>query len=983
MSKVEFGRFWRCGTSDVTRRASVRLLATAIALPIYACKTVSKGHSKSDPTAPTDPTSNPPTTTSPAPVGATTSSGSSTLNSMTLVNTGGATQAGGFITPIFGMTFRKGDIPSGTAPQFQVGGVSQPYSWGLQSYYSDGSLRHASFMFLCSASIAANGSQTVNIVNGGTAPTPSVRTLTEVYNQGVAVGGPGIGSFGGLAGTWMGYLTNDANNVEQYVYLDGACGKAWRVKTHMAQSQGGAPHGQLEVYHYITALQDANGNLGGFRYLPRITQPYYNNDTPTKALRAFTKIFWQYGAGPTVVPLTWPFNNINFNGSSGSQTLTVAGGTHNLYSGAQAGSGSSLVNCVPGYLSYTTDPALSTKQIYFAYTFGAATNNTTFQLSTNNTGSGFINSGGGSSTFVPIPICLHGGSIYTADAQGRSNFFQGNGSMSADNTVRTQFNQAYLHSTGAVPPWNLSVNGVAFGGAIKDIPAIVGSSSSAYWTGSPAWNPVSCGPLSPAARGQTGSNLDIGPLTAWHACHFYNQSAVGDMCVRAMAFASDFDGVGSVRDVATNNYVNVSNSSYTGMPAPSTIQQSNMYIEVNLVSGFTAPSTPPANNMGFLWGGEQEYSHKPCMAFYAFLVFGEPYFYDLMIEAATGAVLEMYAPSRVPTSPAGYGIVMIAGQIGLRGRTWALRDLMLGATFAASTSPDGSQVPQYLSALATANTAWCNSLYSANYIGSALSSVNSWRTVSGDGSGNIEPSCGGFMMGYHECVMAWFATLGDSGSLTWLNDYATWLNYVITNYGGYNLYAEYDGAASVTSTSAAPPISSLSQYGILAMYDSLSWNTSSPCFTVSNPKYGYVVTAGDKYVFGSDQPVVPGGFSNWTAYYVRDVSGNSFNLAASPGGAAIQATNSGTLTPSTTPAAGEGTPWLLMAKPPAASTGNIPTGSGGTPDSYLLYRKLAWDWATCAGASGYSNAVADATARLTASFPDFSGQANWYSQPSL
>lgn len=907
----------------------------------------------------------------------------SALTTMTLVNTSASAQASGFITPIFGMSFKKGDIPSGTAPTFTISGTSQPYSWGLQSYYSDGSLRHASFMFRCSSSIAGNGTLTVNINSGGVAPSISSRTLTEVYAQNLQVGGAGVGLFGGLVGTWNGYLTNDANNVEQYVYMDGQAGKSWRIKTHMAQTSGGAAHGQLEVYHYITALQDNSGNLGGFRHLGRITQPYYNNDTPTKALRAFASVSTQYGSGPTTINGVWPFSDISFTGTNGNQSFS---GTQNLYSGAQSGSGSDYVNCVPGYLSATTDAALSTNQIYFAFTFGAPINTSTFYLSKNNENyqNGIISSGG-SSTFVPIPICLHAGSIYTADSQGRSNFFQGTGSMSADNTVRTQFNRTYLHSTGAIPPWNLSVNGTAFGGTIKDVGAITGGS---FWSGSPTWNPVSCGPLSPAARSSTGSNLEIGPVTAFHAAHFYNQSAVADLAVRAMTYASDYDGVGSFRDVSTGNYVNFSNNSYTGMPAPSANQQTSLEVIAYGTNGFTPPSTPPAGNLGFLWGnageGPQDTSHKPSMAFYGFLVFGEPHFYDLMIEAANGALLETYAPNRAPTSPAGYGIIPTTSGVGLRGRTWALRDLMLGAMFASSTSPDGSQVPQYLSALVSANIAWCNDLFSSTYLGSALAAQNSWRMVLGDGSGNIDPSCGGFQMGYWECVMAWLAALGDTNAPTWLTNYLTWLNYVLSNYGGYNLYAEYDGAAKVTgSSNSVPPITSLSQYGSVALYSLLSWTNSSPAFSVTSPELGYVVTAGDKYVFGDDQPAPPGGFSNWTPYYVRDVSGNNFNLAASPGGTAIIPTNTGSQTPGSTSAGGEGTPWLLQDSPPPASTGLFPNNAAGQPDSYLMLRHAAWNWAECAGVSGYSTPLSDAVTRLAVNPPNFTGNTMWYMQNSL
>ena len=913
------------------------------------------------------------------------------LTTMTLVNTSGSTQAANFITPIFGMTFKKGDIITGTAPIFSVSGTPQPYSWGLQSYYSDGSLRHASFMFRCSSSITGNGTLTVNINSGGTAPSASSRTLTEVYAQNLQVGGPGLGLFGGLVGTWNGYLRNDANNTEQYVYMDGQAGKAWRIKTHMATSAGGAAHGQLEVYHYVTALQDNSGNLGGFRHIGRITQPYYNNDTPTKALRAFASVSTQYGVGPTSIPLTWPFNNINFTGTNGVNTYTVAAaGTHNLYSGAQAGSGGAFTNVVPGYLSATTDAALTTNQIYFAYTQGPATTDTSFYLSENtNTqpgGSSYqITSSGGTGTFVPIPVVMHFGSVWTADNQGRSNFFQGTGSMAADSTVRTQFNPAYLHSTGAIPPWNLSVTGTAFSGTIKDIPAIVGASSSGYWTGTPLWNAVSCGPLAQALRGSTGSAPDIGPLTLWHCAHFYNQSAVGDMAIRAIAYASDYDLVGSFRDISTGNYVNISNTSYTGMPAPSSNQQTGIEVVVGISSGFTAPSTPAVTPTTFLWGGEQDQSHKPSMAYYGFLVFGEPHFYDLMIEAATGIAFEQYAPARQQSSPAGYGIVMGLSSQGLRGNAWALRDLVTVASLAASTSPDGSQVPQYVNDLAVTNLQWSNALYSATYLGSALNSENRWSSADGT---DIDATSGGFMMGYCENVMAWAAALGFSDALTWVNNYATWVNYVVSTYGDYHLYCEYDGPTilDISGNLIEPPITALSQWGIVCngIFASLSWqNSSSPYFTANTPGFGYTVTAGDRYVFGADHATKPGGFSYQTPYYVRDVSGNNFNLAASPGGTAIVATDTGSLTPGTSGASGASSPFIALAAAPVPSTGLFPNSAAGQPNSYLLYRQMAWNWAVAAGATGYSTPLADATTRLNADLPDFTSNANWYGQDSL
>ncbi len=238
--------------------------------------------------------------------------------------------------------------------------------------------------------------------------------------------------------------------------------------------------------------------------------------------------------------------------------------------------------------------------------------------------------------------------------------------------------------------------------------------------------------------------------------------------------------------------------------------------------------------------------------------------------------------------------------------------------------------------------------------------------------------------------MAWFSVLGDSNSLSWLNNYSTWLNYVISNYGGYNLYSEYDIAVEVDSSGDALfPITSLSQYTITAgTMTSLSWSASNPAFTVNGPDFGYVVTAGDKWIFGPDQASIPQttgavNLSYYTPYYTRDVSGNSFNLATSPGGPAIPITNSGTLIQPNGQTKGASTPGLLMAAPPSASSGLFPQNAQGQNDSYLLYRFLSWNWAVCAGASGYSTPLTDATTRLNVNFPDFTSDALWYGQNSL
>ena len=42
------------------------------------------------------------------------------ITTLSLVNTSGSTQAANFVSPMLGMPFKQGDVPSGQYPQFQL-----------------------------------------------------------------------------------------------------------------------------------------------------------------------------------------------------------------------------------------------------------------------------------------------------------------------------------------------------------------------------------------------------------------------------------------------------------------------------------------------------------------------------------------------------------------------------------------------------------------------------------------------------------------------------------------------------------------------------------------------------------------------------------------------------------------------------------------------------------------------------------------------
>ena len=150
---------------------------------------------------------------------------------------------------------------------------------------------------------------------------------------------------------------------------------------------------------------------------------------------------------------------------------------------------------------------------------------------------------------------------------------------------------------------------------------------------------------------------------------------------------------------------------------------------------------------------------------------------------------------------------------------------------------------------------------------------------------------------------------------------------------------------------------------------SLTATTATPAFTWnfgpwaggnSSDMNGFVPTNGDKIIwptydggFGANSQV-PGGFSTATPYYAVNVSGNSFDLAATPGGARIPVTSSMvSYSPNQT--------FGLVAAAPSR------TGIGaGYPDpsSYLSIFRGSMNYMIAVGVAGLGPIVTDTATRF-------------------
>jgi len=213
------------------------------------------------------------------------SAGGSLITTLSLVNTSGSTQSANFVSPMLGMPFKAGDIPSGEYPVFTLEDDTPcPATIYNDSSWDDGSKRVCGVFFRTPTSIAGSASLTINVSGGGSAPSASSRTLSDLTAADLKVEVTGGTN---LSGVWTASLNTAITDATQILVIgDGPAGKLWRIRGAFKQS--GAAHGQLECFHYVLAAQNNAGGLSHIEYLPRVAQPWGDVASPTPTRRVMT-----------------------------------------------------------------------------------------------------------------------------------------------------------------------------------------------------------------------------------------------------------------------------------------------------------------------------------------------------------------------------------------------------------------------------------------------------------------------------------------------------------------------------------------------------------------------------------------------------------------------------------------------------------------------------------------------------------------------
>ena len=851
------------------------------------------------------------------------------LATYTFVNTSGSQQAANIPTDFIPLHFAIGDIPAGTAPVFKqaITGAIQPFSWGARSFYPDGSVRTACAILLPTFIVAGSGSQQVEIWSGGSPPDASGRTLTEtggVYDQSIIVNAA-LAVPSAEAGTWSAWVRSDSNNLEQFVYLDGAAGKCWRILTNFAQTIGGTAHSRLVCYHYITALNNSSGGLGGFTYLPRITQPYYS-DAPSKAklARAFTSINWQHGAGPTTVNFTFP--------QQGSKTFTWGAGTpttstaHNYYIGS---SDFDTVGCMFSGSLPTTSPQINTTGLFYLGATGGS--NTQFRLATASNwfsgGSGNISvtAGAGSATVIPVNVCNTFGSIFSpvddTNLGPLHNWFQGSGSLTARTTLRCQIDTNYLHHTRLMPPYDLSLT-------VADNP-----------TWNYAWSPCSIGECYEQDQPTGFGPGQIGWFTKWARKHLSYQTANNEKRLRTVGYAAANKGI-SFRDSTNRNLPNYMSSTYTGVGGSSWSAVSST-VSWNGTSGggFTAPGS---DDLTFSFGSNI-HNHQPEFAYWAYLRFGEPQFLDLCLEMGNATIGGYGSSDREPAAIAGGYKAQVtnwgndSGQVRTLG--WSWRDVVHAAVVAPGSyngitlAPDGSQIAKYFYDVVAGNAARTAGIVTTGNYNAWMANAGFWQPVTADYGSPVMSQTGnmwerGYIMwGFALANSAFSGLQAGTDAGAFLSREATWLNYWYNHFGNsaWGLAAFYlvFWTSFAGGSNAWPPVTDDVHFAWNGPMVSggLSWTNSNPAFFIDDGQCagGWTPIVNDWGIFNANI-TPPTGFSTFTPYYIRDVTHVSgrwhFNLAAT-------SSSNPAIIPSNTGVAGDQFCNRMVTPPAPNSPGSI------------------------------------------------------------
>jgi hypothetical protein len=198
------------------------------------------------------------------------------LTTLKLHNDQETTQAAGFLSSMFGQSFRQGDMPAGKFPRFVTAdGKTCAATLGGISSWPDGSMKFCAVLLRVPDPVAGRSTVDISVRAGNEGPGASTRRIGDLTAADLSVELTGVD---GLQGVWSASLNHAISNGKVLQIANGPAGAVWRVRGPFRDGANQA-HPQLYCDHYVQALTSGDGALYGLRYLPKVTNGWL--DVPT------------------------------------------------------------------------------------------------------------------------------------------------------------------------------------------------------------------------------------------------------------------------------------------------------------------------------------------------------------------------------------------------------------------------------------------------------------------------------------------------------------------------------------------------------------------------------------------------------------------------------------------------------------------------------------------------------------------------------
>jgi hypothetical protein len=881
---------------------------------------------------------------------------SGAVTTITLVNTSAQQSKPGLVTQLIGCPFRKGDIVKGTWPHFQLhDGTPVPCTIldKLATSWSDGSLKFVPVMLSVPKRIAGNDEIVVEVLPGGQMPLPSPRRLVD-FHSGIdpQVQVDGLDN---LSGTWIMDLKQAIHARTKIIcYGNGAAGAVWKVRANA--HQGGVDHGQLVCDFYIASLANPDGSLKGLRILGKVKLPYYDS-AQTMNWMSFSRFQLCLDREGTLIRDCFGHHF----GTGGAYDFSwKSGSTFHAKSGYSTASSGDYGYCTRLTTTGTLPGGLSPDTSYFtanatATTIGFATCATApgeFLVSATDNGSG-------RHTATPYPYLAYFGALFTAGSSGKWDFVQGGGSDTTDTPLRFEINQPYWVTTGLIPSYDLKIR------PQSNAPA-------KYWS--------NCSEPVTRFLSQTGERDDLGIAPSWYARHFLTQAHVDEHVVRVAGlvgghgFSIGLENSATLSYPCVNNGMDGNGKPYKGMPAPNPTFSWYATGLPSSTSGFTDTTNPMVQLAGF---SQQDTTHMPQFNYYPYLLTGEPWHLDALLEHANNAVYGRWAvygtaditkdhyalggdngggdrTLKVYRNPQRYGITVGCNTGQARNDAWASALVASAAAICPDRNPDCASYKKYFGDLNSAT--WAAAVDILNALPPFAAKYGIWDVNYADGGYYIDH----WQLGYLGAAISLAATATeDPRALTTLQAHVKYFDHIVGRFGGWSAGA-YQTIVKLGSEMGAALVrddSHIAFYGPV-----VSWIRGGQ-FTLV-PFSNYVPANNDVIIF--DVPgATPAGFKNFRPYYFVNLSGTSFDLSATPGGSPIPLKDS---------YSGGNTFFFVSSQPPA--TGSI-QGAIGTPSCYNTEITSMLNYAVAAGAKVSQATLDDLNHRNKRAGLDFTSDPKW------